>query len=83
MIADFYHHPSKVVIEIDGSIHDLADVQVRDRRRTELLEQRGFVVVRYTNDDVIYNLDMVMTELQQRIGERLEQKNAWTMDTND
>lgn len=64
------------MIEIDGSIHDLADVQVRDRRRTELLEQRGFVVVRYTNDDVIYNLDMVMTELQQRIGERLEQKNA-------
>ena len=53
VIADFYHHPSKVVIEVDGSIHRLGSVQKRDMQRTQQLHQRNYLVVRYTNDQVI------------------------------
>lgn len=53
VIADFYHHPSKVVIEVDGSIHDLDHIQQHDELRTQQLHQRNYIVVRYTNDEVV------------------------------
>ncbi len=72
VIADFYHHPSRVVIEVDGGIHRLESVQKRDMQRTQQLHQRGYVVVRYTNNMVISNVDEVIRYLQHTINERLE-----------
>jgi len=39
---------SRLVVEIDGSVHDFSDETVR----TGYLESRGFTVLRFTNDEV-------------------------------
>ena len=39
-IADFYHHPARLIIEIDGSIHNRKDIRDYDHLREYLLKER-------------------------------------------
>ncbi len=66
-IADFASNKPKLVIEIDGNTHDVDDD--RDRIRTRYLEQRGYRVVRYTNLDVMQNIEGVLMHLTNVIAE--------------
>ncbi len=60
-IADFAANEPKLVIEIDGDTHD-ADDQA-DLVRTRYLESRGYRVKRYSNVDVMQNLEGVLMHL--------------------
>jgi cyclase len=51
-IADFYCHKLKLVIELDGSIHNLPEVIEKDIKRQKDLENLGITVLRFTNIDV-------------------------------
>lgn len=55
-VADFACLDAGVIVEIDGSQH----AEEKDRRRTELLEARGFAVLRFWNCDILTNLDGVL-----------------------
>jgi len=64
-IADFYCHQVKLVVEVDGSIHNLqADY---DEGRTEEIERFGIVVIRFANDEVIHHIDKVLISIQATI----------------
>ena len=58
--GDFVCQSLRLVIEIDGDTHDGARAQARDARRTAFLEHEGYRVVRFTNADVMKNLDGVV-----------------------
>ena len=59
-IVDFYCHELRLAIEVDGSIH-LDDFQAEyDRRREEFLRRRGYVVIRFKNDEVLFERERVM-----------------------
>ena len=64
-IADFYCARLKLVIELDGNIHD--ETQEYDGIRSEQLKSFGITVIRYTNDDVVNNLGGVLFDLLTRI----------------
>lgn len=66
-IVDFYCHKLKLVIEIDGSIHDLEESVEYDEERTFELEQLGLKVIRFTNNEVKYKLKYVVTEIRKHI----------------
>lgn len=56
--ADFICRSVRLIIEVDGPSHDL---QVEyDRVRTEFIEAQGYRVVRFTNEDVMQNLEGVL-----------------------
>jgi very-short-patch-repair endonuclease len=57
-IADYVCYAARVVIEVDGSQH--AESR-HDARRDRWLEQNGFVVLRFWNNDVLSNLEGVLT----------------------
>ncbi|KQM76851.1 hypothetical protein ASE70_08515 [Sphingomonas sp. Leaf22] len=59
--VDFLSVRAGLVIEVDGGQHD-ADA-VYDARRTAVLNQHGFRVERFWNDDVLTNLDGVLARL--------------------
>jgi very-short-patch-repair endonuclease len=61
-IADFYCHQAKLVIEIDGKIH-LQQQDYDDGRNAEL-ERLGIKVIRFTNEEVLGNIDKVMQEIR-------------------
>ena len=60
-IADFAANDPKLVVEIDGDTHDSNDL--RDAKRTRYLEAQGYRVVRYSNVDVMQNLEGVLMNL--------------------
>lgn len=60
-IVDFYCAELRLAIEIDGDSH--AGSFVYDSERTMILSNLGITVVRYTNDDVLNNLQGVYVDL--------------------
>ncbi|MDO4211593.1 MAG: endonuclease domain-containing protein [Bacteroidales bacterium] len=66
-IADFVCLPLKLVIEVDGGYHDAPLQQRADEIRTLDLEQMGFEVIRFTNDEVLNNIDKVLKEIIEKI----------------
>jgi very-short-patch-repair endonuclease len=57
-VADFYCSSAKIVIELDGRSHDYHEEKGRERQ--QYLEQHGVKVIRFTNDQVLQNLDGVV-----------------------
>ena len=51
-ITNFYCHKLKLVIEIDGSVHDSAEAKVNDEQRQKDLENLDLTVIRFTNDQI-------------------------------
>ena len=66
-IADFISLEKKLVIEVDGSIHQLPENIESDRQRTERLNELGFQVLRFTNDGVLRNIDDVVSSIKEKI----------------
>ena len=64
-IADFYCAKLKLVIEIDGDSH--AEKEEYDRTRTNLLNSYGITVLRYSNRDVLNNMEGVYQDLVSKI----------------
>lgn len=65
-IVDSYCSELRLVIEIDGDSH--AETAEYDLERTRFLNALGLQVVRYTNDEIISNIEGVFDDLNQRIG---------------
>jgi very-short-patch-repair endonuclease len=66
-IADFAANDPKLVVEVDGDTHDIDDP--RDALRTSFLETQGYRVVRYSNVEVMQNLEGVLMHLASVIAE--------------
>ena len=60
-IADFYCHRAKLIVEVDGPIHD--SHQVRDSERDTILRAHGYYTIRFTNEDVCFRCDTVLAAI--------------------
>jgi len=61
-IADFYCHQSKLVIEVDGKIHKYQ--KEYDYGREAEIEKYGIKIIRFTNDEVINDVDRVIEKIK-------------------
>lgn len=66
-ILDFYCHSLKLVIEVDGNIHNEIEVKNNDVIRQKHLEQDGLNVERFTNDEILNKLETVIKRLEEII----------------
>src|SRR5258706_13135499 len=64
-VADFVAHSCKLVVEVDGESHDFEERIRHDDRRDRWFVSRGYRVLRFTNDDVMKNLEGVLLAIQQ------------------
>jgi very-short-patch-repair endonuclease len=58
-IADFMCKELMLIIEVDGSIHQLEEVNKNDGMRQKAMEGAGFTVLRFTNEEVLTNINAV------------------------
>jgi len=63
-IVDFYCSKARVVIEIDGEDHDLNSKIEYDKERTSILEGYGLQVIRFKNDEVLYQFQDVCKKIK-------------------
>ena len=66
-IVDFYCHLCKLVIELDGEIHKDPEVAERDINRTAELERFGLTVIRFSNNDVYFQMEKVLKTIKKYI----------------
>ena len=62
-IVDFFCHECSLVIEVDGDSH-VSQVEY-DQARTEWLNDRGYTVIRFTNQDVHQRLSAVLQAIHE------------------
>lgn len=70
-IADFYAPAARVVVEVDGSQHLERPQAEYDRRRTVYLKQMGLRVLRYTDRQVLLELDSVLEDIFRAVEEKI------------
>lgn len=58
-IADFYCAERQLIVEVDGGIHQEPEQQRRDEQRTSWMQANGLTVVRFTNEEVLTQIDVV------------------------
>ena len=66
-IADFICLSKKLIIEIDGLIHQHPDNKESDAVRTFWLELKGYSVIRFTNEQVINEPEKVLRSIEQKL----------------
>ena len=59
-IADFVAHSCKLIVELDGESHDFEERIRHDARRDQWFASRGYHVLRFTNSEVMKNLEGVV-----------------------
>ena len=62
-VVDFYCATAKLVVELDGAVHDTSEQAGRDAERTDVLNRLGLTVLRFPNEEVANNLSAVLTRI--------------------
>jgi len=70
-IVDFYCHDLKLIIELDGPIHE--HQEKHDNNRQQYLESKGCLVLRFKNDEVLFEREKTM-EIIKKVCNRLKDK---------
>ena len=73
-IADFVCLPARLVIEVDGGYHQSPEQQEMDNIRTNYLKEKGFHVVRFSNEEVSTNIKGVIQIIKDELI-RLEEQS--------
>ena len=63
-IVDFYCNEYKVTVEVDGGYHNEADQMKSDKERTARLNELGYTELRFTNEEVLCDLDNVLKKIK-------------------
>jgi very-short-patch-repair endonuclease len=71
-VADFACHSARLIVELDGESHDFESRQRADQRRDAWFASQGFVVLRFTNHDVMRNLSGVVEVICATASARLQ-----------
>ena len=63
-ITDFYCHEAKLVIEVDGEIHLKIENKRYDNTRDQIMIELGIKILRFTNADVLNNIELVINTIK-------------------
>ena len=64
-IADFYCHEARLVIEVDGPIHDSIGRREHDQQRDGVMEDFGIMILRFSNEEIRYHLQKVLKKIEE------------------
>ena len=64
-IVDFYCHSASLIIEVDGSIHDVQEQKENDIEREKAIKEMGLRIIRFRNEDVGMHLPIVMNRIRE------------------
>ena len=69
-VLDFVEHGARVVVELDGGQHGLADRREHDAVRDDVLRSQGYHVLRFPNSEVFDDLERVVESILRVVDER-------------
>ncbi len=66
-ITDFINLKHKLIIEVDGKYHQEVEQVKKDAQRTQYLEQKGYTVIRFTNEEIFNHMEDVIKKIKETI----------------
>jgi very-short-patch-repair endonuclease len=69
-IADFMCFDLKLIIEVDGYSHHHEEASIEDEERQKILEKAGFTILRFTDNEVLHQIENVRRAIEFWIEER-------------
>ncbi len=66
-IVDFVNLSKKLIVEVDGNYHNTIEQQEADHLRTQILNELGFKVIRFKNEEVIGNIENVIKTISSQL----------------
>ena len=70
-IVDFVCLELKLVVEVDGLSHHWEETMLKDHRKQTALEEAGFTVLRFRDEEVLNNINVVHEQLQNWIDDKV------------
>ena len=70
-IADFACHVARLIVELDGETHDFVASHRRDQTRDAWFRSQGYTVLRFTNEQVVTNLEGVVEAIRSTASARV------------
>ena len=62
-IVDFVCQETGLIIEVDGGYHSKPCQKEDDETRTRYLKSKGFKVIRFTNEEILFNIESVINKV--------------------
>lgn len=69
-IVDFYCANPRIIIELDGSVHSEKEQKLKDNHRDSNLKGMGFIVLRFSNNEVLNDSKNVLMQIENIIGKQ-------------
>ena len=63
-IVDFFFRTSMLIVELDGGYHFTEEQQKEDSIRQDWLEHMGYKVLRFTNEQILFDTESVISKIQ-------------------
>ncbi|HLG39319.1 MAG TPA: endonuclease domain-containing protein [Chitinophagaceae bacterium] len=78
-IADFYCYKAKLIIEVDGSIHNKPEIMEADESRQKELVQMGYTVIRFNIQKIMTGVEEVLKDITDKISylNNLQKQNTF------
>lgn len=73
-IADFYCHKAKLIIEVDGGYHNIPQQHEYDINRDQELVELGLKVIRFTNEEVLFDIDNTLKTIEETINHKIDEQ---------
>ena len=73
-IADFYCAKIKLVIEVDGNIHELPENKVYDIGRSQILNDFGITVIRFSNEQIIDDIKNIIKIIEETVKQLIKER---------
>ena len=69
-VVDFYCHSHRLVVEIDGPIHDTVESIFDDNVRSQGFREFNIGIIRFTNDEVLFDVESVLRKIKSRLDDQ-------------
>ncbi len=63
-IVDFYCYKTRLIIELDGSVHHEKEQRKKDELRDENLREMNYTILRFRNEEIQKNLPLVLKKIK-------------------
>jgi very-short-patch-repair endonuclease len=74
-IADFCCCERKLIVELDGDVHDVRQQRAWDENRDAYLRQRGFRILRFRNEAILEDPGSVLRQILEAVSNR--EHHSW------
>ena len=75
-VADFYCHKAKLIIEVDGSVHNDREVKEQDEIRENDLMNMDYQIVRFTNEEVMKQCETVLKKISEIVNATIQNESS-------